>query len=395
MKSIKDVDIVGKIVLVRVDFNVPLSGNGEVADDTRIQAVMPTLSYVLGQEATLIVASHLGRPKGAVRPEFSLKPVAERLAVLLGQSVKFSEACVGPVAQEAVASLAAGEVLMLENLRFDPGEQKNDDDFALELSQLCDVYVNDAFAVCHRANASVEAITRHVPLCAAGMLLDKELTYFERAMGNPERPLAAIVGGAKVSSKLAALKNMLQRVDKILIGGAMANTFLAASGVDMGASKIEADLIQAATNILAKAQKNGVALLLPADVVAAKNLDAEHADGSFAVEAMPANLMALDIGPHTTQLYAKALADARTVIWNGPMGVFEKAPFSSGTRAMVDCVAGLDALTIVGGGDTNAAVQAAGRAGDFSYVSTGGGAFLTLMEGNPLPAVEALLKSQQ
>jgi phosphoglycerate kinase len=395
MKSVKDVDIAGKKVLVRVDFNVPLDGQGGVSDDTRIKAVMPTLTYVLAQHAALIVASHLGRPKGEVRPEFSLKPVAERLSTLLDRPVKFAQACVGPVAEEAVASLAAGEVLLLENLRFEPGEQQNDDDFARKLGQLCDVYVNDAFAVCHRANASVEAITRHAPLCAAGMLLEKELTYFERAMDDPQRPLAAIVGGAKVSSKLAALKNMLQRVDKILIGGAMANTFLKARGVEMGASKIEADLIEAAIDIMAQARQKKVTLLLPVDVVAATHPKAESASGRFDVEAMPANLMALDIGPGTVQLFADTLSDAKTVIWNGPMGVFEEAPFSDGTYAMVDCVAELEALTIAGGGDTNAAVQAAGRAADFSYLSTGGGAFLTLMEGNPLPAVDALLKSQQ
>jgi phosphoglycerate kinase len=390
VKTIQSIDLDGKRVLVRVDFNVPLNKEGRITDDARIQGALPTLRYVVEHGARLIVASHLGRPKGRRVPEFSLAPVAERLTLLLERRVRLAEDCIGPGAAAAVDGMADGDVVLLENLRYHEGEQKNDPVFAEALAALCDVYVNDAFAVCHRAHASVAAVTRFAPISVAGFLLQKELEYFGKAMNNPRRPLVAVVGGAKVSSKLAALERMLEKVDRIIIGGAMANTFLKHSGVDVGASLVEDDMVAAAGTLKATCAQKGIGLFLPVDVIAGDRFDPGAETRIVPAGEIPSGWMALDIGPETARRYAEALADAGTVVWNGPMGAFEMAPFSRGTTAIAECIAGLDALTIVGGGDTNAAVHQADVTDRIGYISTGGGAFLTLLEGNPLPAIQAL-----
>ena len=390
MKTIKDVDIAGKRVLFRVDFNVPLDAHQNITDDTRIRAVMSTLKYALDHRAKVIVASHLGRPKGTVVPEMGLAPVAKRLGRLLEKDVAMAPDCIGPEVASLVNRMAPGDVLLLENLRFHPEEQKDDEQFAKSLASLCDVYINDAFAVSHRKNASVSAITRHVDQAGAGFLLQTELAYFRRAMADPQRPLVAIVGGAKISSKLGALENMLRHVDKIIIGGAMANTFLKATGHRIGKSKVEEDLVSTARAVMDRAMQSGIRFYLPVDVVAADRFDAKAQVKIVPAQEIPEDWMAMDIGPATTHLYAEALYDAKTIIWNGPMGVFEIDAFSRGTMAMVRNVANSYALTIVGGGDTDVAVHKAGESERISYISTGGGAFLALMEGKTLPAVEAL-----
>jgi phosphoglycerate kinase len=392
MKTIKDVAIAEKRLLIRVDFNVPLNKQQQVTDDTRIQAVLPTLKYALDQKARIIVASHLGRPKGKATPEFSLKPAAERLGMLLNRPVQLASDCIGDGVQAMIAAMKPGDVVVLENLRFHPEEEKNEDAFAKALAGLCDVYVNDAFAVSHRANASVEAITRFAPVSVAGFLMKNEIDYFDKAMQTPERPLVAVIGGAKVSSKLAALENMLLHVDKIIIGGAMANTFLRAMGLSTGKSLVETDLIETAGMILKKATERGVRIFLPIDGITAKEVEATAATAVFPVQEIPADQMILDIGPATSLLYAEALQNAKTVVWNGPMGVFEMTPFSKGTFDMVDHVIASGAISIVGGGDTDAAVHRSGKADKISYISTGGGAFLELLEGKTLPGVAALMK---
>ncbi len=390
MKTIKDIAIAGKRLLIRVDFNVPLDKQQRITDDSRIQAVLPTLKYALNQQAKIIVASHLGRPKGKVAPEFSLKPAAERLSVLLDLPVQLAADCVGESVEAMVAAMKPGDIVVLENLRFHPEEENNEDDFAKSLAGLCDVYVNDAFAVSHRANASVEAITRFAPLSVAGFLLKNEIDYFDKAMTTPERPLVAVIGGAKVSSKLAALENMLLHVNKILIGGAMANTFLRALGVSTGKSLVETDLIETAGTILQKASEKGVKIYLPVDGITAGLVEPTAASAVFPVQEIPENQMILDIGPATSLLYAEALQGAKTIVWNGPMGVFEMAPFSKGTFDMVNHVIETGAVTIVGGGDTDAAIHRSGKADQITYISTGGGAFLELLEGKILPGVAAL-----
>jgi phosphoglycerate kinase len=390
MKTITEIDFSGKRVLCRVDFNVPLDDHQQITDDSRIRGVLPTLDYVLSHGASLILASHLGRPKGKRVPEMSLLPAAIHLEHLLGRPVKMAPDCIGTEVSALAAAMAPGEVLVLENLRFHAAEQKNDDAFAAALAGLCDVYINDAFAVSHRADASVEAITRYAPVSAAGFLLEREMTYFKKAMAAPQRPLVAVIGGAKVSSKLAALDNMLDHVDKILIGGAMANTFLKAKGLDVGKSKVEEELIETAAAMMKRADEKGIHFYLPVDAVTAMAFDEKATVRIVPVQEIPAEWMMLDIGPATSILYSQALYDAKTIVWNGPMGVFEMAPFSRGTMAMASSIANAHALTIVGGGDTDAALHQAGETDRVSYVSTGGGAFLSLLEGNSLPAVSAL-----
>jgi phosphoglycerate kinase len=390
MKTIKDIAIAGKRLLVRVDFNVPLDKQQRITDDSRIQAVLPTLKYALDQKAKIIIASHLGRPKGKISPEFSLKPAAARLSVLLNQPVQLASDCVGDAVEAMVADMKPGDIVVLENLRFHPEEEKNADTFAKSLAGLCDVYVNDAFAVSHRANASVEAITRFAPLSVAGFLLKNEMDYFDKAMTTPERPLVAVIGGAKVSSKLAALENMLLKVDKIVIGGAMANTFLRAMGYSTGKSLVETDLIETAGTILKKASEKGVKIYLPVDGITACQVEPTAASAVFPVQEIPSDQMMLDIGPATSLLYAEALQGAKTIVWNGPMGVFEMTPFSKGTFDMVNHVIASGAITIVGGGDTDAAIHRSGKADQITYISTGGGAFLELLEGKKLPGVTAL-----
>ena len=393
MKSIKDIALKGKRVLVRVDFNVPLTTEGKIDDDSRIRAALPTLEYAVEQGAKLVVASHLGRPKGEVVAALSLSPVADRLGQLMGNSVGMAPDCVGPEVEALVEKMKPGEILLLDNLRFHAEEQANDNAFGQALGRLCDLYVNDAFAVSHRANASVVAVTKHAPQSAAGCLLIKELDWFKKAMINPRRPLAAVVGGAKVSSKLGALENMLRHVDKIIIGGAMANTFLRFFGFGVGKSKIEEDRIETAGEVYRRSLELGVKFYTPVDVVAAQRFDAEADSRVCTAQEIPADWMAMDIGPATTALYTEALSDAGTILWNGPMGVFEMNAFSEGTFSISHALAASQALTIVGGGDTGSAVHKAGDTGQMSYMSTGGGAFLTLMEGKILPAVAALEES--
>ncbi|MFZ0240578.1 MAG: phosphoglycerate kinase [Desulfobacterales bacterium] len=390
MKTIKEIDIGGKRVFIRVDFNVPLDKQQQITDDARIRAALPTIEYARKQGARLILASHLGRPKGKPAPEFSLSPVAGRLGELLGTGIKMAKDCIGEPVANLISGMGPGDVVLLENLRFHAQEQGNDDTFARSLAALCDVYINDAFAVSHRANASVVAITKFAPVSGAGLLLQKEIDYIEKAMADPRRPLAAVVGGAKISSKLAALYNMLQHVDTVIVGGAMANTFLKYMGYEVGKSKIEEDRVAAAGDVMKKAAEKGARLYLPVDVVVAPEPDAKAPVKIVPAQAIPADWMALDIGPATALLFREALQDARTVVWNGPMGMFEIDAFSRGTTSMAASVAAAHALTIVGGGDTDAAVHMAGETDRISFISTGGGAFLEMLEGKTLPAVAAL-----
>jgi len=390
MKNIKDVNIDGKRVLVRVDFNVPLDEHLNITDDARIRSVLPTLKYVLDHHSKLIIMSHLGRPKGAVNPKMSLSPVSKRLEGLLQTKVGMAKDSIGSEVESLVGKMKEGDVVLLENLRFHPEEQKNDDAFAQKLAGLCDVFVNDAFAVSHRINASVVAVTKYAPVSVAGFLLQQELDYFQKAMTDPQRPLAAIIGGAKVSGKLDALENMLHHVDKFIIGGAMANTFLKSAGYNMEKSMVEPDLVETAASIMKKAIENGIKFYIPVDAVAANRFDAQAEIRTVPVQEIPKNWMIMDIGPASIMLYSEALEDAGTIIWNGPMGVFEMDAFSRGTSAIVRSVANSQALSIVGGGDTGAAVHNSGESGKITYISTGGGAFLALMEGKTLPGVAAL-----
>jgi len=390
LKNIRELDIKNKRVLIRVDFNVPMDDLGNITDDTRIRGVLPTINHALDEHAKIIICSHLGRPKGQRQEKFSLLPVAKRLSRLISKEVTLAPDCVGDQVREMVDRMQAGDVLLLENLRFHPGEQANDPDFARQLAELAEVYINDAFAVAHRAHASTVGVTNYIAQCAAGFLLQKEMDYFHRSVSDPRRPLVAIVGGAKVSSKLGALRNLLDRVDKMIIGGAMANTFIKSMGVGVGQSKVEEELLDTARQLLDKAREQGVKMYLPVDCIVAEQFDAKAETKITTIQEVPQNWMILDIGPATTLLFSEALDTARTIIWNGPMGAFEMDAFSRGTMAMVQKVASSHALTIVGGGDTDVAVHRAGASDNISYISTGGGAFLMLMEGKELPGVVAL-----
>jgi phosphoglycerate kinase len=390
MKYIDQIDLKGKRVLVRTDFNVPLDKDGRVTDDTRIRAHLPTINYALEKGAKVIIASHLGRPKGKRVAEFSLKPVVGILSGLLKKDVLFIDDCAGVEATEAVGKMKAGDVILLENLRFYPGEDKNDTQFARQLAALADVYIDDAFAVSHRAAASNTAITQFVPVSAAGFLLKNEIEYFHKAMNNPARPLVAIIGGAKVSDKIGVLEKLIEKVDKLIIGGGMAFTFLKAVGYGIGKSLCEPDMLDLAHKIMEKAKARNIQFLLPVDAVIAQSPTADAATKVVAVKDIPEDWMGLDIGPATIALFADAVKEAKTIVWNGPLGMFELAPFSRGTFALVHAVADSGALTIVGGGDTDTAVHQAGESARISYISTGGGAFLELLEGKTLPGVAAL-----
>ncbi len=390
MKTLKDIELTGKRVLVRVDFNVPMNENGEVADDLRIRSVLPTLEYLVAQRARVIIATHMGRPKGQRVEKYSLAPVAAHAAKVLGQPVPLAPDCIGPTVTAAVESLREGEILMLENLRFHPEEEKNDPEFSRQLASVADVFVNDAFAVSHRAHASVVGVAAHVAVKAAGFLLQKELEYFHRSIDTPQRPLVAIVGGAKVSGKLQALENMLDRVDSMIIGGAMANTFLKSQGFDVGASKVEDDLLANATDLLRRAREKKVKIYLPVDVIAADQFAPDAVCKQVTIQDIPAHWMALDIGPASVICFNEVLAGAKTIVWNGPMGAFEMDAFARGTMALAHTVANSHALSVTGGGDSNAAITLSGEANNISYMSTGGGAFLMLMEGKELPGVKAL-----
>jgi phosphoglycerate kinase len=370
---------------------VPLEG-ATVTDDTRLTAVVPTIEHALGKGAAVLLASHLGRPKGKPAPEFSLRPVADRLSDLLGRTIPLAPDCVGPETEAQARALKAGDILLLENLRFHAGEEANDDGFARQLAALADCYVNDAFAAAHRAHASIEAITRHLQPAAAGLLMRRELETLTRILERPERPLVAILGGAKVSDKLALVEHLLDRVDALLIGGGMAFTFLRALGHDIGRSLVEADRVETARRVLESARRRGVQLVLPVDAIVATGLDS--AEGrAVGIREIPPTQMGLDIGPLTIDRFTTSLRTARTIVWNGPMGVFEKPAFAAGTLALARAVADGPAFSVVGGGDTVAAVAHAGVAERIGYISTAGGAFLEFLEGRKLPGVEALTEA--
>jgi len=396
--SIKDVDINGKRVFMRVDFNVPLDEYGNVTDDTRIRETLPSIEYALRQGARLILASHLGRPKGKPNPLMSLKPAGERLRILLdeklgrGANVGFSPDCVGEQAKELAFRLEKHQTLLLENLRFHPEEEANDEKFSKQLAELCEIYVNDAFGSAHRAHASTAGITRFVKKCAAGLLMEKELTYLGKALHNPAQPFVAILGGAKVSDKIAVIQNLLHKVNTLLIGGGMAYTFLKTQGAKVGKSLVENDKLDLAKRLLADAKARGVKLLLPIDHVVATSMTADAQTKIVPADhALAEDQMALDIGPKTIELFAAEIDRARTIVWNGPMGVFEMAPFAHGTVKIAQAVAANRAATsIIGGGDSVAAVQQAGVADKITHISTGGGASLEFLEGKKLPGVEAL-----
>jgi phosphoglycerate kinase len=397
--SIRDLDLAHKHVLVRVDFNVPLTEDGsEITDDTRIRETLATIEYAIAHKAKLILASHLGRPKGKPNPKYSLRPVVDRLRLLLDHrigervNVAFSPDCIGEISEELARQLESGQVLLLENLRFHPEEEANDPAFARKLASLCDIYVNDAFGSAHRAHASTEGITHYVKHAAAGLLMEKELSYLGVALGKPEHPFVAILGGAKVSDKIGVIDNLLGKVDAILIGGGMAYTFLRAKGQQTGKSLVEADKIETARLALEKAGELGVRFLLPVDHVLADRFAPDAATQIFSGDGpFPAEWMALDIGPRTIELFSDEIAAARTVVWNGPMGVFELPAFAKGTTEIALAVAeNAEATTIVGGGDSVAAVKQSGVANRIKHISTGGGASLEFLEGKKLPGVEAL-----
>ncbi|WP_034634852.1 phosphoglycerate kinase [Desulfofundulus thermocisternus] len=390
LKTIRDLEVTGKRVLVRVDFNVPLDGEGNVADDTRIRAALPTIQYLLEKQARVILVSHLGRPKGKVDERYRLDPVARRLSELLGRPVVKVDDCIGDEPRRAVQEMQPGDVILLENVRFHPGEEKNEEKFARQLAELADVYVNDAFGTAHRAHASTEGVAHFLP-AAAGFLMEKEINMLGQALSNPGRPFVAILGGAKVSDKIGVIENLLGKVNTLLIGGGMANTFLAARGLALGKSLVETDKVALAGDFINRAQKAGVKLLLPVDLVVARAAQPDAEPKVVPVDAVPEDWMALDIGPETVKNYVAEVRDAGTVIWNGPMGVFEMAPFAAGTFELARALAESKATTIVGGGDTAAAVEKAGVAGRMSHVSTGGGASLEFLEGKTLPGVAVLM----
>ncbi len=389
--SITDLDLAGKKVFIRVDFNVPIK-NGAITDDTRIRASLPTIQYALDHDATVVLASHLGRPKGRVTPEFSLQPVVGRLSELLGRAVVFASDCIGDAAAHAVAEAhGAGKVVLLENLRFHAAEEKNEAAFAAQLAAPVDLYVNDAFGSAHRAHASVDAIVRAIGQGAAGLLMEKELKYLGGAIDNPVRPFVAILGGAKVSDKIEVIENLLGKVDALLIGGAMAYTFFKAKGLPVGRSLVEEERLQSARDVIARAQTGGVRLELPVDHVVAAKLEAGAPSEVLPVgEAAIGDRMGLDIGPKTATRYGEVLKTAKTVVWNGPMGVFEIPAFAGGTEAVARAVAAVDGTTIIGGGDSIAAINKIGVADQISHISTGGGASLEFLGGRVLPGVAAL-----
>ncbi len=390
MKGLDDVVLKGKVVFLRADFNVPLSNDGKVADDTRLKATIPTIEKIITSGAKLVVASHLGRPKGERKPEFSLEPVCRHLETLLNRAVRFVHDCIGEDRARAIGEADFGDIIMLENVRFYKEETKNDPEFARNLAEGIDVFVNDAFAVSHRAHASVHAITGFVKECAAGYQLLKELTYYDKALVNPDRPVAFVIGGAKVSTKIGVLENLIDKCDKMLIGGAMANTFLKAMGKSVGCSLVEDEFIPVAREFLDRASKEGVELLLPVDGICAPSVDSVDGVRELSVDGVPDDMMILDIGPATVEQFRKALSGCKTIVWNGPVGMFEKDAFSRGTIELAKIIADSDGLKVAGGGDTVAALKKAGVYDGFDYVSTGGGAFLELLEGKTLPGVAAL-----
>ncbi|EGL83715.1 Phosphoglycerate kinase [Caldalkalibacillus thermarum TA2.A1] len=387
-KSVRDIEVKGKRVLCRVDFNVPLDGE-RITDDTRIRAALPTIKYLIEQGAVVILASHLGRPKGQVKEELRLDPVAKRLADLLGKEVYKADEAIGPEVEQQIAKLEPGEVLLLENVRFYPGEEKNDPEFAKQLAKLADVYVNDAFGAAHRAHASTEGVAHHLP-AVAGFLLEKELDILGRALEKPERPFTAIIGGAKVKDKIGVIENLLTKVDNLLIGGGLAYTFIKAQGYSVGKSLLEKDKIELAKSLIEKAKANNVNFLMPVDCVVADRFAEDANTQVVAIDSIPDDWEALDIGPQTRERYRNIILESNLVIWNGPMGVFEMEPFAHGTNAIATALADCQGTTIIGGGDSAAAIEKAGMAEAMTHISTGGGASLEFMEGKILPGVAVL-----
>lgn len=392
MKYIDQLDLKDKRVFIRCDFNVPMDKKGNITDDSRIRAHLPTINYAIKAGSRVIVASHLGRPKGKKVDEFSLKPAVKALSGLLGKDVIFAEDCIGDEVEKKVSDMKIGDVLLLENLRFYPGEEKNDAEFAAKLARLCDVYIDDAFAVSHRKAASNAAITDFVKLCGAGFLLKNEIEYFNKAMKDPARPFAAIIGGAKVSDKIGVLENLIEKVDILIVGGGMAFTFIRAMGFETGNSLCEVEMLDTARNIMEKAKAKKVKLCLPVDCVIAEKAAADTEIKVCKINEILNGWIGLDIGPETISVFSDALKGVKTIIWNGPMGMFELEPFSKGTFSIAASVAASGALSIIGGGDTGLAVERAGVSEKISYISTGGGAFLELLEGKTMPAIEALEK---
>ncbi|MCH8061646.1 MAG: phosphoglycerate kinase [Chloroflexi bacterium] len=390
-KTVEDVDLNGKTVLMRVDYNVPFHpGTTEISDDSRIRASIPTIKYLLERKCRLVICSHIGRPKGRVVEEMRMEPTSRRLSELLSKKVAQAEDCMGPGVEDAVKALAPGEVLVLENLRYHPGEEANDPDFAKSLASLAELYVDDAFGTAHRAHASTEGVTRYLP-SVAGLLMARELAMLGDALDNPLRPFAAILGGAKVSDKIAVLENLAGRVDTLIVGGGMAATFLKAQGLNVGDSLVEDDRLEFASDLIETAKETALGLLLPTDVVIADEFSEKANHETVRVSDIPQGWRVMDIGPETAAAYAEALMQSKTVIWNGPMGVFEWEPYAQGTIRLAKTLASLDATTVVGGGSTAEAVQSLGLAERMTHVSTGGGASLEFMEGRELPGVAALM----
>ena len=395
LQYIDEIILKGKKVFIRVDFNVPLDENQNITDDTRIRSVLPTINYALDENAKVILASHLGRPKGKAVPEMSLAPVAKRLGRLLEKDVILAPDCVGEETKKIVDNMKPGDVVLLENLRFHPEEEKNNEDFGRQLAELTDIYINDAFAMAHRAHASNVAMTRFVKEAGAGFLMKKELTYFSMALEKPTRPLVAIIGGKKVSDKVRVLLSLCDRVDKLIIGGGMALTFFKSLGYEVGSSFAEEEVLDIAKEVIEKARQKNIKLYMPVDFVVADRFAADAETKVVTYQEIPKGWMALDIGPATVTLFSEAIQNAKTIVWNGPMGVFEIDAFSRGTFAMVSSVASTYAMTIVGGGDTDVAVHRAGEYAKMSYISTGGGAFLELLKGAELPGIAALRQKKE
>jgi phosphoglycerate kinase len=391
IRTVDQVDLKGRRVFIRVDFNVPLDEKSEITDDTRILLSLPTIRFVIEAGRKVILASHLGRPKGKRDPKYSLSPVAKRLSETLGVRVALGADCIGEEVQGQIEAMKDGEVLLLENLRFHPEEEKNEESFSKALALLCDVYVNDAFGAAHRAHASTEGMTRYIETVAAGFLMMKEIKSLEKALVNPEKPYVAILGGAKVSDKIGVIRNLLEKVTTLLVGGGMAYTFLKAKGFDVGKSLVEADQIDLSLHLLQEAEGK-IKFILPSDHIAAERMDAQARSRVVKNGEIPSDWICLDIGPETVSLFSEEIKSARTIVWNGPMGVFEMKPFSQGTFAMAEAVANSSAFSIVGGGDSVAAVNKAGVGERISHISTGGGASLEFLEGKKLPGIEALRK---
>lgn len=392
MKTLRDVDVTGKRVLVRVDFNVPLK-DGEILDDTRITAALPTITYLMDRRARVILVTHLGRPKGKVVPDMSVRPLVKHISNILGRRIMFASDCGGPDSQRLVSEMSDGEVVLLENVRFDPGEETNDEDLGYALAKLADIYVDDAFGDSHRAHASTVVVTEYLP-AVAGFLMEKEVKSLSAAIENPERPFAIILGGSKVEDKISVIENLLDKIDFLLIGGVMGNTFLKAQGYDLGSTRVDEDGLEIARDIIKKATARGVELVLPRDLVVADKFAPDAESKVVDINKTPAGWMALDLGPVTIQAFTERLQKCKTIIWNGPLGVYEFDKFAVGTIEIAKVMASTKVMTIVGGGDVVAAIEKAGVAEQMFHISTGGGASLEFLSGQKLPGVVALLRSE-